>query len=134
MITSPGWRSRIHIDPTRLALVGILLVAFGLRIYGWNWDEGNYIHPDERYIVSDVMVARIHFSWSDSLDTLLDPAKSGLNPRSADPNTGQYREFAYGAMPVILTDLVAEVLGWFTTTDWHGYDHAYQVGRPLSAF
>lgn len=134
MIAPSDWRSRIQVNPTRLALIGILLMAFGLRIYGWNWDEGNYLHPDERYIVSDVMIARIHFSWSDSFGDLLDPATSGLNPRSADPNTGQYREFAYGAMPVLLTDLAAEMLGWFTKTDWHDYDHAYRIGRPLSAF
>ena len=40
-----------------VALVLILLVALGLRLYGINWDQGYGFHPDERsiYMQSDCM-------------------------------------------------------------------------------
>src|SRR5215207_7517287 len=131
MIALLARRAPIKVDAIACALAGVLLLAIAVRLYGWNWDDGNYLHPDERHIVSDVMIGRIH--WPASISELTNPATSGLNPRSADPETGDYREFAYGAMPVILTNLVSEVVGWFTETNWHGYDNAYRVGRPLSA-
>ncbi len=131
MIALLARRAPIKVDAITCALAGILLLALAVRLYGWNWDDGNYLHPDERHIVADVMIGRIH--WPSSLDELTDPALSGLNPRSANPENGEYREFAYGAMPVLLTNLVSEVVGWFSETNWHGYDNAYKVGRPLSA-
>jgi hypothetical protein len=121
------------VRPTSAALLVLLLAAFGLRVYGLNWDHGNYLHPDERHIVMDILVGRISLSWPPDLDQLLDPATSTLNPRSADPNSGDLREFAYGALPVLATDLTAEVVGWFTTTNWHEYGNAYRLGRFLSA-
>lgn len=133
MIAFPVQRPPIKVDAVICALVGVLLLAMAVRLYGWNWDDGNYLHPDERHIVADVMIGRIH--WPSSLSEVTDPATSGLNPRSEDPNTEEaddYREFAYGAMPVLLTNLVSEALGWFTNTNWHAYDNAYKVGRPLS--
>ncbi len=132
MIALPAQRPPIRFDAIACALIGVLLLAVAVRLYGWNWDDGNYLHPDERHIVADVMIGRVH--WPSSLSEVTDPAISGLNPRSADPETGKYREFAYGAMPVLLTNLVSEILGWFTETNWHGYDNAYKVGRPLSIF
>jgi YYY domain-containing protein len=121
------------IRPTTAALIALLVVAFGLRVYGLDWDRGQYLHPDERHIVSDIMVGRISLAWPPDLDNLLDPATSTLNPRSVDPNTGQPREFAYGTLPIFVTELAAEFLGGFTATPWHDYAHAYKVGRFLSA-
>ena len=63
----------------------LLLAALGLRLYGLNWDRGNDLHPDELFIAKLVLVGRIHFEWPPDLAALLDPAISGLNPRSADP-------------------------------------------------
>ena len=41
----------------KVAIVLILLVAAGLRLYGINWDQGYGFHPDERsiYMQSDCM-------------------------------------------------------------------------------
>lgn len=109
----------------------LLLAAFALRIYGLNWDDGQYLHPDERYIVEYVLVGRIH--WPSSWHNLFDPAHSSLNPRSDDPATGKPRDFAYGALPLFVTGAAAQVMTWITGVNWHATDHVYKVGRFLSA-
>jgi YYY domain-containing protein len=120
-------------DPWLLALLIVFLAALALRLYGLDWDDGADLHPDELFIAKIVLIDRIHISWPPDWGTLLDPARSGLNPRSVDPATGQYREFAYGALPLWVTDFVAWVLSRLTGVDWNGMDHAYLVGRAISA-
>nr|MDQ3043866.1 DUF2298 domain-containing protein [Chloroflexota bacterium] len=117
----------------RLAILSLLLAALALRLFGLNWDQGQYLHPDERYVIQYVMQGRIHFDWPPDLPTLLNPDTSGLNPRSNDPETGQYREFAYGALPLLITDAAAELLTQLTSRDWHASDRVYLLGRTLSA-
>ena len=51
------------IDISILALVALLALAFLIRLDGIDWDDGRYLHPDERHIVADVVVGRIEFSW-----------------------------------------------------------------------
>src|SRR6476620_2428201 len=102
-----------------VALMTLLLAALGLRLYGLNWDRGNDLHPDELFIAKLVLVGRIHFEWPPDWQQLLDPATSGLNPRSAEPGTQNYRDFAYGALPLFVTDLAAEVVTRATGLDWH---------------
>ncbi len=120
------------IRPTAVALATLLIASLALRLYGLDWDGGRYLHPDERY-VADVTATRIHLEWPPRLTTLLDAGQSGLNPRSADPTNGSYREFPYGALPLIVTDTVAEIGTWLSDTDWHSYDQIYRVGRAISA-
>src|SRR4051812_28337828 len=93
-----------------LTLVIIFLASLALRLYAINWDRGADLHPDELFIAKIVLIDRIHLEWPPDLGQLLDPAKSGLNPRSVDPATGNYREFAYGALPLWVTDFVAWIL------------------------
>jgi YYY domain-containing protein len=126
-------RSAVRPDPTTLGLVAILIAAFALRIYRLNWDDGQLLHPDELHIV-DVAATRISFDWPPDLANLLDPSVSHLNPRSDDPLTGLPRQYAYGALPVLVTDLVASIMTWLTGTDWTVYfDHLHKIGRVLSA-
>ncbi|HEU0113320.1 MAG TPA: glycosyltransferase family 39 protein, partial [Thermomicrobiales bacterium] len=115
------------------ALAAILIAALGLRLYGLNWDDGRDLHPDELFIAKIVLIDRIHLDWPPDLRQLLDPAKSGLNPRSADPKTGQYREFAYGALPLWVTDAAGWALSTASGVNWNGPDRIYLVGRVLSA-
>ena len=127
---------RVHwpaIDSWRLALCVVVLAALALRLYGLNWDEGADLHPDELFIAKIVLIDRIHLDWPLDLAQLLDPARSGLNPRSVDPSTGQFREFAYGALPLFVTDFVAWILSRLSGTNWNAMDHAFLVGRSLSA-
>ena len=124
----PVWPSTVA-----LALAVVLVAAFGLRLYGLDWDEGRDLHPDELFIAKIVLVDRIRFDWPPDLGRLLDPATSRLNPRSVDPATGEFREFAYGALPLLVTDAVAGLLSRLSGTDWNAGDRVYLVGRVLSA-
>lgn len=120
-------------DLATLGLVALLIAAFALRVYRLNWDEGQLLHPDELHIVQ-VAATRISFDWPPDFANLFDPATSHLNPRSDDPATGIPQQYAYGALPLLVTDLAASILTWVTGTEWTAYfDHLYKVGRALSA-
>ena len=49
---------RAHPTATRRSALGLLLlVAFILRVWNMDWDEGTHQHPDERYwsiVTSDI--------------------------------------------------------------------------------
>lgn len=121
------------IDTWHVALVLVFLAALSLRLYGLNWDQGADLHPDELFVAKIVLIDRIHLDWPPDFTQLLDPARSGLNPRSADPGTGQYREFAYGALPLWVTDFVAWGYSRLTGTNWNAAERAFLLGRVLSA-
>ena len=120
-------------DIWTVALAIVFLAALALRLYGIDWDDGADLHPDELFVAKIVLIDRIQFEWPPDLGTLVDPARSGLNPRSADPTTGQFREFAYGALPLFVTDAAAWALSRLTGIDWNSMDRAYLVGRAISA-
>jgi YYY domain-containing protein len=120
-------------DIWSVALAIVFLAALALRVYGIDWDDGADLHPDELFVAKIVLIDRIRFEWPPDLGTLLDPARSGLNPRSADPTTGLFREFAYGALPLWVTDAAAWALSRLTGIDWNAMDRAYLVGRAISA-
>jgi YYY domain-containing protein len=116
-----------------VALAIVFLAALAVRLYGIDWDEGTDLHPDELFITKFVLSDRIRLDWPVDFARLLDPATSGLNPRSADPATGEFREFAYGALPLWVTDATGWVLSRLTGTDWNSTERTYLVGRALSA-
>ncbi|MEO6888787.1 MAG: DUF2298 domain-containing protein [Ktedonobacteraceae bacterium] len=101
-----------------LALLGLGLLALGLRLYGLNWDQGNSFHPDERQIMFHVMA----LAWPGSLAQFFDPANSPLNPRF----------FAYGSFPLYLLALLGHVLGHFFPAV-NSFTNLTLVGRVLSA-
>ncbi|MDP9373653.1 MAG: DUF2298 domain-containing protein, partial [Chloroflexota bacterium] len=113
----------------------ILLAGAVLRFHGLDWDDGRLLHPDERHIV-DVLYNRI---TAPSLDTLLDPRHSTLNTRSVEPNPapGQNpdrpRQFAYGSLPLFVTDLAAWIWGGIRGENWNAYYKVFRVGRFLTA-
>ncbi|HET8626869.1 MAG TPA: DUF2298 domain-containing protein [Thermomicrobiales bacterium] len=117
-------------------LAAILIVAAIARIHGLDWDDGKLLHPDERFI-TDVATNRIHGPSLHGLGQLLDPDHSPLNPRSVDPNPppGQpqvNREFAYGSLPLFVTDAAAFVWGALTRENWHEFFKIFRVGRALT--
>ncbi len=116
---------------TRLALAAILLVAALVRLYGLNWDANQHLHPDERFIVM-VTMDRISLPFPNLGDAHLgDPRHSTLNPRSADPATGQPRNFAYGSLPLYLLKLSGHVLRpWWPGAE--GFDGLTLIGRIWS--
>ena len=99
-----------------LLLALILVGAAALRLYGFNWDDGHWLHPDERQIYFTVM----RLDWPQSLAQALSPS-SALNPHF----------FAYGSLPFYLLKLVATLLQplWPALRD---SDNLHLVGRPLA--
>lgn len=94
----------------------VILLAFLLRIVGIDWDQGYYLHPDERAIVMFTLPLHLPSSVSEFLSQ-----DSPLNPQF----------FAYGSFPIYLL----AVLGYLAThiQQYLGeYSGIYIVGRSMS--
>ena len=118
---------------TALVLAMILLCALTLRLYHLDWDEGTYLHPDELH-VANTITTQIVIDWPPKFANLFSPDESRLNPRSTDPTTGEHHDFAYGALPLIATDLAASLASSVTGDDWNAfYGRIHKIGRALSA-
>ena len=111
-------------------VIAVLGLALFLRLYGHNWDNGWYLQPDARNNVM-VLTERIHAPSLSHLGYVFDPARSPLNPRSAD-EYGQPQSFAYGSLPLYVTDLLAWMAGLLVGINLNTYDHVGQVGRYLT--
>jgi 4-amino-4-deoxy-L-arabinose transferase-like glycosyltransferase len=86
---------------TRIPLLAaILLLAAALRFTGLNWDEGQWIHPDEGHM--RIITASIHWPASPSL--YFDARRSPLN------SFNQGQSYSYGTLPLFLVRLAAEGL------------------------
>ena len=82
------------------ALALTMTVAFALRLYGIDWDDGyGYSpHPDERFLVS--LVDSLSFPSLGNITDLLDPEKSPWNPG----------RFAYGSFSPYLLKIARELV------------------------
>jgi len=103
----------------KLILIAILLFAAFLRFYDINWDQGQHLHPDERFLTLVGTVMKLPQSFANYLD----PLTSTLNPA----NIG-YKFYVYGTFPVTINKLIAISLG----TD--NYNSFTIQGRFLSGF
>ena len=113
-----------------LALMAIIVLAFAIRMVGIDWDNGRYLHPDERHIVSDVVVGRVEFSWPPQ-QSWIDPDESPINPRP-QRDDDSYEGFAYGTFPVYTVDIIGGIAEHLTGIDWNGYERAQYIGRAMS--
>jgi hypothetical protein len=109
-------RTRLRLSREALLLAAILVAAAALRLFGLNWDDGHWLHPDERqiYFVAGGL------DWPHSLTEALSP-DSPLNPRF----------FAYGSLPIYLLKLVTALLAPL----WPALrteSNLHLVGRPLA--
>lgn len=103
---------------TALLVVIVLVTAGYLRLNNINWDTGNHIHPDERFltmVVNDI-------KWPHSLAEYFD---SSVNPLS--PYNARYTFFAYGTLPLYIVKLAADIFGM------DNYGQIQLVGRVASA-
>lgn len=121
-----GMAPRTNADGARVRrwweplLVGLILaLALGLRVYGWDWDEGHLFHPDERQIY--MLVRSLSLPWPPDWENLLSP-ESTLNPQF----------FAYGSFPMYLLKAVSS-LAAEVNNGWGPVHRLCLFGRPLSA-
>ncbi len=115
-----------------IALVLVILAGFWFRSVGLDWDEGQHLHPDERFLTMvETSIVPVDLAnetlgeppdgcqeWGGYFDTKC----SSLNPH----NRG-HGFFVYGTLPIFVTRYVAE---WMGET---GYGSVHLVGRQLSA-
>lgn len=100
-----------------LSLFFILFFGFNIRFLGLNWDQGQHLHPDERFlsmVISDIKIPQ-------TLKEYLNPQTSSLNPYN-----NNYNFFVYGSFPITLVKIISQ---FFKLSD---YEHAYLVGRYLT--
>lgn len=108
--------SRLLTLPAVLFLLTAGLAA-RLHFTHANWDEGQHLNPDERFLS---MVAS-DLQWP-AWRNYFNPTLSTLNPQSRG-----HKFFVYGTAPLFLTKAVAAVTGQ------DDYDHLNLVGRTLAA-
>jgi YYY domain-containing protein len=99
-----------------LALIVVLGAA--LRFTGLDWDAGQHLHPDERFLT----MVENSLQWPSSLGQYWDTAQNPLNPYNYEHGT-----YVYGLSPVVLAKFLGQVTGYT------GYDGVYLAGRAMSA-
>ncbi len=103
----------------KIVLLGILLLAGILRFVGVNWDQGQHLHPDERFLTMVGNAMHIPASFSQYLN----PQTSPMNPANINFNF-----YVYGLFPVTFNKVLAVLFG----TD--AYQEFTLQGRVLSGF
>lgn len=101
----------------KIFILIIFIIAFSLRIYGINWDQGSHLHPDERFLTMVLTTIKIPSSFSQYLN----PQISTLSPYN-----NNYSFFVYGAFPLNLTKITGQFLNQTT------YEKIPLVGRSLT--
>jgi len=96
----------------------ILIIAFLIRIFGLDWDQGSHIHPDERFLT----MVETSLQLPKNIGEYFNTATSPLNPYNT-----KFSFFVYGTFPVFLTKLIGEISGY------NGYGEIHFIGRILSA-
>jgi YYY domain-containing protein len=91
---------RAHPTATRRSALGLLLlVAFILRVWNLDWDEGTHQHPDERHwsiVTSDIS--------GPSVADYFDSENSSLNPYN------HHDSWVYGTFPLFTTKAASSFL------------------------
>ncbi|OGL53255.1 hypothetical protein A3K55_02075 [Candidatus Shapirobacteria bacterium RBG_13_44_7] len=95
----------------------ILLLALSFRLYGLNWDQGYYFHPDERMIVMVTDKIKLPATITDFFHP-----SSPLNPQF----------FAYGSFPIYLLRFLSWLLAPISPL-LASYAQMNLVGRVISA-
>ena len=99
----------------------ILALAGLLRFTGRNWDQGQYLHPDERFITMVATALR----WP-GVGGYFDSANSTLNPY----NMG-YGSFIYGTVPLFLAKAWGSLTGHVVYRDFHLASRSLSAGFDL---
>ncbi len=103
---------------TKFLLWAILFFGFSLRLVGINWDQGQHLHPDERFMT---MVAST-ISLPQNIGDYFNTSTSKFNPE----NNG-FTFYAYGTFPLLITKVLGQIF------NLNSYDQIFLIGRFLSA-
>jgi len=101
-----------------ITVIAILFLGAYFRFYNLDWDQGNHLHPDERFLT---MVGD-KIKWPQDIREYFNTGNSPLNPY----NQG-YSFFVYGTLPLFLVKKIAIVL------KKDSYDQFNLLGRQISA-
>jgi hypothetical protein len=85
------------------ALLGIVVFGGWLRLSNANWDSGDHLHPDERYLTQVASSIR----WPSSPWQYLDVHHSPLSPYRTEAG----RDYLYGQLPLFAGKLFATAVG-----------------------
>jgi len=99
-------------------LIGVLLLGAYFRFIGVDWDEGQHLHPDERFLT----MVSTSIAPVENLGEYFDTSTSSLNP-----NNRGYGFYVYGTLPLFIVRYLGDWLGQT------GYDQIHLVGRQVSA-
>lgn len=88
-------------------LISIIILGAFFRFYGLNWDQGQHLHPDERFLT---MVTQA-IQWPASLGEYFSTSTSSLNPHNKN-----FGFFVYGTFPLFLTKFLS---GIFNMTNYY---------------
>lgn len=119
-MTQRSLRVRDLALPSILTL--LVVVGFVLRVWNINFDRGIGSHPDER---STACFYATTIGLPSSLDELLDPKQSPLNPLW-DRATQTRRSFTYGHFPLYMGVAMGQVFHWLAPS-------AARLGFPTGA-
>jgi hypothetical protein len=101
----------------KILLLVIFFTGLLFRLHGLNWDQGQHLHPDERFLT---MVAN-DMRWQ-SPRSYFDTTTSTLNPHNLN-----YSFYVYGTFPVMVVKFASNLLSFAD------YGHINLVGRVISA-
>lgn len=82
-------------------LIVIFLLAAVFRFLGLNWDQGHFLHPDERFLNMTIQ----ELALPKNLGEYFDPQLSTFNPRNIGRDF-----FVYGNFPISLSKLINVIL------------------------
>lgn len=109
-----GWQQALVLA----ALAVVLVVGAYFRLTGMDWDSGQHMHPDERFITMVATDIRV----PSSLGEYFDSAGSQLNPINHN-----FPSYSYGTSFLFLAKFLSGPAGM------EGYDAIVMLGRFLSA-
>ncbi|WFB35455.1 DUF2298 domain-containing protein [Kiritimatiellota bacterium B12222] len=101
-----------------LHMLGLCLLALGLRHYGWNWDEGHLLHPDERHIsmvTQALQNPKTLTGWFDTDTSTFNPYNQGIH------------SYVYGILPIKMVHALTVAKGEMDLQE------ITRIGRWLSA-
>lgn len=110
-------QSFLKTNKEKIILLLIILLGAFFRFYDLNWDQGQHLHPDERFLT---MVTGV-LEWPSNILNYFSTNSSPLNPHNKN-----FSFFVYGTFPIFLTKFLSEI---FKLTD---YTNLTLFGRVLS--